>query len=171
MTKPGCCRVCGYNLAHLPEPRCPECGKPFNPEDLRRELPWNAGPDWGSPDTSDIPEGEFPINCSECAQSLAGLGDEGHCPKCGAPFSRCERLVELHGPEVFLPDLRGQVRPTRPTRGIVMAIVMTAVALVAAPVVHSLWREGYVPAESRSFLVLLFIVAAVEWYRVVRESL
>ncbi len=25
----GHCQTCGYNLSGLPEPRCPECGKPF----------------------------------------------------------------------------------------------------------------------------------------------
>ncbi len=27
------CRCCGYILDHLPEPRCPECGREFNRED------------------------------------------------------------------------------------------------------------------------------------------
>lgn len=27
----GHCRECGYNLAGLPEPRCPECGTKFDP--------------------------------------------------------------------------------------------------------------------------------------------
>jgi hypothetical protein len=27
----GRCLKCGYSLAHLPEPRCPECGTPFSP--------------------------------------------------------------------------------------------------------------------------------------------
>ena len=27
------CRECGYLLRGLPEPRCPECGRPFDPHD------------------------------------------------------------------------------------------------------------------------------------------
>ena len=30
---PGRCRVCDYDLRGLPEPRCPECGTPFDPAD------------------------------------------------------------------------------------------------------------------------------------------
>ncbi|MBU0618088.1 MAG: hypothetical protein KKI02_10260 [Planctomycetes bacterium] len=29
--EPGHCRVCDYDLRGLPEPRCPECGTPFDP--------------------------------------------------------------------------------------------------------------------------------------------
>ncbi len=32
--KPGRCYECGYLLVGLPEPRCPECGTPFDPDDL-----------------------------------------------------------------------------------------------------------------------------------------
>jgi len=28
-----CCLKCGYDLRGLPEPRCPECGMPFNPKE------------------------------------------------------------------------------------------------------------------------------------------
>ncbi|MGD8451817.1 MAG: hypothetical protein PVJ57_08365 [Phycisphaerae bacterium] len=28
----GLCQRCGYCILHLPEPRCPECGRPFDPE-------------------------------------------------------------------------------------------------------------------------------------------
>jgi hypothetical protein len=37
LPRPGHCRVCGYNLYGLPEPRCPECGTPF--ESVRRVHP------------------------------------------------------------------------------------------------------------------------------------
>ena len=30
------CQTCGYDLRGLPEPRCPECGRPFRPQDIRR---------------------------------------------------------------------------------------------------------------------------------------
>ncbi len=29
------CLGCGYILEHLPEPRCPECGREFDPDDPR----------------------------------------------------------------------------------------------------------------------------------------
>ncbi len=31
----GRCRVCGYSLMRLTEPRCPECGTAFDPDDPR----------------------------------------------------------------------------------------------------------------------------------------
>jgi hypothetical protein len=31
--EPKRCLACGYILDHLPEPRCPECGRPFDPGD------------------------------------------------------------------------------------------------------------------------------------------
>lgn len=32
--EPGHCRVCQYDLRGLPEPRCPECGTPFDPTEV-----------------------------------------------------------------------------------------------------------------------------------------
>jgi hypothetical protein len=32
--EPGHCRVCDYDLRGLPEPRCPECGTPFDPAEV-----------------------------------------------------------------------------------------------------------------------------------------
>ena len=32
--EPGHCRVCQYDLRGLPEPRCPECGTPFDPAEV-----------------------------------------------------------------------------------------------------------------------------------------
>lgn len=34
----GCCRQCGYSLIGLPEPRCPECGTAFDPNDVEITL-------------------------------------------------------------------------------------------------------------------------------------
>lgn len=34
---PGHCTECGYDLRGLPEPRCPECGTPFDPDDVDAE--------------------------------------------------------------------------------------------------------------------------------------
>lgn len=34
-----CCRTCGYLLRGLPEPTCPECGRPFDPADPRTYAP------------------------------------------------------------------------------------------------------------------------------------
>ncbi len=37
--RPGVCTKCGYDLRGLPEPRCPECGTPFDPKRLRSSEP------------------------------------------------------------------------------------------------------------------------------------
>ena len=34
------CAGCGYSLRGLSEPRCPECGMPFDPKDPTVEIPW-----------------------------------------------------------------------------------------------------------------------------------
>jgi hypothetical protein len=31
------CRKCGYDIRGLPEPRCPECGTPFDPKWLQKD--------------------------------------------------------------------------------------------------------------------------------------
>jgi len=36
--QPGRCKVCDYDLRGLPEPRCPECGSPFDPADVARSV-------------------------------------------------------------------------------------------------------------------------------------
>jgi len=44
---PDHCLKCGYNLRGLPEPRCPECGTPFDPSRLKKHEPPTGG-DGGS---------------------------------------------------------------------------------------------------------------------------
>jgi hypothetical protein len=43
-TEPKRCLTCGYILEHLPESRCPECGRGFDPED---STTWCAQPKSG----------------------------------------------------------------------------------------------------------------------------
>jgi predicted amidophosphoribosyltransferase len=41
------CKTCRYDLRGLPEPRCPECGNEFDPNDASTyyaELPWEPSP-------------------------------------------------------------------------------------------------------------------------------
>jgi hypothetical protein len=42
----GCCLECGYNLTGLSEPRCPECGTPFDPAKLTSGM-WEKPPEGG----------------------------------------------------------------------------------------------------------------------------
>jgi hypothetical protein len=57
------CQNCGYNLWGLPEPRCPECGKPFTRLD--------AGPSWVCPQCGEECEGQF-AQCWNCGQDRPG---------------------------------------------------------------------------------------------------
>jgi hypothetical protein len=44
-----CCRKCGYLLRGLPEPICPECGRPFDPVDRQTYAPsvaWRRRRKW-----------------------------------------------------------------------------------------------------------------------------
>ena len=45
--EPGCCAKCGYYLRGLPEPRCPECGTPFEPDEV------------GLLEAADVPNGRW----------------------------------------------------------------------------------------------------------------
>jgi hypothetical protein len=50
------CSNCGYNLFGLPEPRCPECGEPFDRP---------KGPPWQCEGCGEIIEGQFAA-CWKC---------------------------------------------------------------------------------------------------------
>jgi len=65
-------------------------------------------------DTSQIPEGDFPVRCDRCGGLLTGLGEAGECPECGLPFIRRQRLWQTHGPEAFArpPIKEGEYEPT-----------------------------------------------------------
>ncbi|UCC30007.1 MAG: hypothetical protein JSU86_17630 [Phycisphaerales bacterium] len=170
LSKPGTCEVCAYNLAHLTEPRCPECGTAFNPEELPGDLAWNATPDWTPPDTSGISEVDFPIDCDACGYKLTGLGNEEECPGCGAEFRRTQRLLELYGPEAFLPGAIARESPPTEAHGFAGALALTAVAVFAVPFYYKLSAGGSLPPDRWPFLMLLFVAAAVAWLRVFRSG-
>jgi hypothetical protein len=57
---PEYCEGCGYNLWGLPEPRCPECGRPFaRPES------------WVCSDCGETIDGQFAA-CWKCAAKVEG---------------------------------------------------------------------------------------------------
>jgi len=58
------CANCGYNLWGLPEPRCPECGRPFTRLD--------AGPPWVCPQCGEECGGQFG-QCWNCGRERPGV--------------------------------------------------------------------------------------------------
>lgn len=54
---PSHCRTCGYDLRGLPEPRCPECGEPFDQREHFK--PWKC------PGCGELIEGQF-TECWQC---------------------------------------------------------------------------------------------------------
>ncbi len=131
---------------------------------------WDVTPDWTSPDTSGISEVEFPIDCEACGYELTGLGDVGCCPRCGAAFHRAQRLLDLHGPEAFLPEAPAPRKPTEQVRGVGVAILLTGLAVLAAVFFPSLSAAGLVTPDRWPFVVLLFLAAVAAWIRAIREG-
>ena len=68
------CGLCGYDLRGLTEPRCPECGAPFD-EQLLEQMA--------------VPHKRTPRHryCHGCGCDLYGQV-EPRCPKCGREFER-----------------------------------------------------------------------------------
>lgn len=57
-------------------------------------------PDLSRLDLSKLP-GKVKPMCPRCGYALAGLGDEGECPECGAAFDLVSLIVHAFGPEVL----------------------------------------------------------------------
>ncbi|MBN1489051.1 MAG: DUF2007 domain-containing protein [Phycisphaerae bacterium] len=64
---PSHCAECGYDLTGLPEPRCPECGRPFfRPKELEP---------WVCPQCGETIDGQF-TECWKCAGDVESSGAE-----------------------------------------------------------------------------------------------
>jgi predicted amidophosphoribosyltransferase len=66
-SEPTHCGHCGYDLTGLPEPRCPECGRPF----LRRA----KREDWTCPGCGETIEGQF-TECWSCGHEAPATEGE-----------------------------------------------------------------------------------------------
>ena len=163
--KPGMCRQCGYNLAHLVEPRCPECGTKFDPDDLQ-DATGDCEEEIETPSDSFDPSlQEFPVDCEACGAPLAGEAYSGECSACGATFNRRDRVVDTYGPEAFLPN---QPKPARATGGrsrYRRAVILTVVAVAAIPLAYALVDRGLVRSDRLPFLLFLFVGVVFEWIR------
>ncbi|UCE61071.1 MAG: hypothetical protein JSU63_04840 [Phycisphaerales bacterium] len=167
--KPGTCNKCGYSLAYLTEARCPECGLRFDPEELPEGLPIDVPllplSDWKPPEPTNAEEKEYAIDCASCGCGLSDLGEEGVCVECGVPFRRRERLFDLYGPEVFLPDAKPPREHLLDVSRYRAAMVLTVLAVVSIPIMRHLSEAGIVPFDRWVFVLLLFVAAGVEWIR------
>jgi len=73
----GHCMACGYNLHGLPEPRCPECGTPFNPEDLEAgvaEEPGEYELEPGEEPDTEEPQGAPTPRADRAYAAILGFG-------------------------------------------------------------------------------------------------
>jgi len=76
------CRGCGYALRDLPEPRCPECGRTFDPRDPRtmRVPGWKPPARWRpAPPARPQPFGEQALKLAFVATALCAAGVAGNC--------------------------------------------------------------------------------------------
>lgn len=82
------CPKCEYPLRGLPEHRCPECGWPFDIDDLiTAATPLH--PPRITPAARPVPD--LGLTCEECGYPLRGLPDD-RCPECGEPFDLADRI-------------------------------------------------------------------------------
>ncbi|MCH9003318.1 MAG: hypothetical protein IIC02_12155 [Planctomycetes bacterium] len=165
-TTSGMCRRCGYNLSHLVEPRCPECGTKFDPDDIQ-DATGDCEEEIETPSDSFDPSAkEFPVDCEACGAPLTGEAYTGECPSCGAAFIRRDRVVDTYGPEAFLPDQPKRARATGGKSRYRRAMILTAVSVASIPLAYVLVDRGLVQSDRLPFLLFLFVGVVFEWVRV-----
>jgi len=168
----GKCRHCGYNLALLTAPRCPECGTGFDPEDV--DMPADGAPIEDA--STALPERPEPdpyaltITCAQCGSDLPGDGQTGTCANCETAFDRRERIFDTYGPEAFIEELVVEKpKPTTSWAPYRRAIIFSAVAVLSIPVAQYFVDIGAVGADRMPFVIFLFVIAIFEWLRVSRD--
>ena len=164
------CGRCGYNLSHLVEPRCPECGTKFDPDDIQ-DATGDCEEEIETPSDSFEPSAkEFPVDCEACRAPLTGEAYTGECLACGAAFNRRDRVVDTYGPEAFLPDQPKRARATGGNSRYRRAIILTVLAVASIPVAYTLVDWGVLQADRIPFLFFLFVGVVFEWVRVLQTE-
>ncbi len=173
-SKPGTDQEHDGHVAGLTKPHGRSGVAPFEVAEMSDTPPPKATPDWTPADASGIPEDKFPIDCASCGYDLTGLGETGVCPACGADFDRGERLLDLHGPEVFIDD-PAEATPSPPehptwSREVHSALFVTALAFLATMFFPSLSSADLVEQDRWPFVGLLWVAAVAFWVRAFRPG-
>ncbi len=163
------CREGGEAMEGAAESDGANCGEPLA---SGGDYVTPGDPAWDPPDLSAISDEHYPVHCAVCATRLAGGDADGQCPVCGTAFNRVDRLADAYGPEVFVLDDTAKT-PNRNAKDAVRLRrlwIATALALASVVVFEGLVQSGTVPQDRWPFLLLIFALVGLEWFRYFKST-
>lgn len=169
----GRCINCGYQLTHLSESRCPECGKEFDPEDVPRSVEGTPIEDELSrpPKQEEFGTRAQRIACSQCEAQLPDDAETSRCAKCGSVFDRRERIFEIYGPEAFMDESEvEQPKASSSWAPVLRPLILFAVALLATAIVLYVVQTEYIRAGRVPYVIFLFVIVILSCFRASRDE-